>query len=123
IPSRRLEVIGDSFAVTYGIDGCGDRTNGDENAYLSWAWVLARTVKADVDIIAQSGMGMAFSLDGSTTFTIPSVYGNTLGTQNTTKWDFTKYIPDAILIDVGENDQNAKASGTPVYNAATFKQK
>jgi hypothetical protein len=123
IPGRRLEVIGDSFAVAYGIDGCGDRTNGDENADKSWAWDLARLVKADVDIIAQSGMGMAFSLDGSTTFVIPAVYDNALGTQNQTKWDHSKYIPDAILIDVGENDQNAKANGTPVYNAATYKQK
>jgi Carbohydrate esterase 2 N-terminal len=123
IPNRRLEVIGDSFAVAYGIDGCGDRTNGDENAYMSWGLVLGRLVNADVHILGQSGMGMAFSLDGSTTFTIPSVYGLTLGTQNQTKWDFSKYIPDAVLIDVGENDQNAKANGTPVYNAATFKQK
>jgi hypothetical protein len=123
IPGRRLEVIGDSFAVAYGIDGCGDRTNGDEDANKSWAWDLARTVKADVDIIAQSGIGMAFSLDGSTTFTIPAVYTNALGTQNQTKWDTSKYIPDAILIDVGENDQNSKSNGTPVYNATTYKQK
>ena len=40
IPARKIEVIGDSFAVAYGIDGCGDRTNGDENAYASWGWVL-----------------------------------------------------------------------------------
>jgi lysophospholipase L1-like esterase len=123
IPNRRLEVIGDSFAVAYGIDGCGDRTNGDENAYMSWGLVLGRMVKADVHMVAQSGMGMAFSLDGSTTFTIPAVYGLALGTQNQTKWDLSKYIPDAVLIDVGENDQNAKSDGGALYNAATFKQK
>ena len=124
VPSRRIEVIGDSFAVAYGLEGCADRTNADENAYLSWGMVTGRMVKADVHIVAQSGMGMAFSLGLGPT--IPDVYGLELGTQNTAKWDFSKYVPDAVLIDVGENDQNAKNTAMPpqnVYNAATFKMK
>jgi hypothetical protein len=122
IPGRRIEVIGDSFAVAYGLEGCADRTNAQENAYLSWGMVTGRMVKADVHIVAQSGVGMAFSLGGNPT--MPDIYGLTLGQQSMAKWDYSKYVPDAVLIDLGENDQNAKDNNNmSLYNATTFKAK
>jgi hypothetical protein len=120
IPARRIEVIGDSFAVAYGLEGCADRTNAQENAYLSWGMVTGRMVKADVHIVAQSGVGMAYSLGGNPK--MPDYYGLMFGGGNTAKWDFSKYIPDAVLIDLGENDQNATSmAGAKLYDATTFK--
>jgi endoglucanase len=104
-PTRRIEVIGDSFAVAYGIDGCTDVVNGDEDAWRSWGWILGRAVQADVHIIATSGIGVIYNLSDGDNHTL-NTYPLTFGWAGPGNWDFSKYTPDAVIIDLGTNDMN-----------------
>ena len=103
VPSRRIEIIGDSISAGYGNEGCPFEVN--ENSDLAYGAVAARAVGADVHIIAQSGIGMAKSL--SNAVTMPEIYERTFGGNNTTAWDFSKYTPDVVVINLGTNDNNA----------------
>ena len=108
IPPRRLEVIGDSISAGYGNEGCPWDTN--ENADLTYGALAASEVGADLHIIAQSGIGMAKSL--SNAVTMPAIYEHTFGDNETTAWDFSKYSPQVVVINLGTNDNAAKVNTT-----------
>lgn len=115
LPTRRIEVIGDSISAGYGDEGCPFGPN--ENSDLAYGAVAARAVGADVHIIASSGIGMAKSLSNAKT--MPQIYEHTFGDNNTTAWDFTRYAPDVVVINLGTNDNNAGVDKTAYKTAYT----
>ncbi len=106
-PPHKLEVIGDSISAGYGDEGTYPCTFSDttENHYLTYEAIAARTVNADLYTEAWSGIGMLRNNDNSTTGTMPERYGRTLPVKDTTDtWDFSKFVPDAVVINLGTND-------------------
>ena len=106
--------------------------NGEySNAWYSYAMVTARNLKAQVSIIAQEGISL---LDNSGYFHAPesigmeSIYDKLhfnpdLG--NVTNWDFRGYIPQVVVIDIGQYDavpedymkEDAKGEKAKVWQA------
>ncbi|HSQ65580.1 MAG TPA: GDSL-type esterase/lipase family protein [Polyangiaceae bacterium] len=113
IPSRRMEIIGDSISAGFGDEGCPWDVN--ENSDLSYGAVAARAVGADVHIVAQSGIGMVKSYNSTTT--MPQIYGRTFGENDNTPWDFTKYSPDVVVINLGTNDAAGGVDATQYQTA------
>jgi lysophospholipase L1-like esterase len=121
--TRRIEVIGDSMSCGYGVLGSSasctaDSSNEDHDD--SYGAITARTLGADLFTIASSGRGVYRNNDGSTTGTLPDVYGLALpygsgpGGLWTSTWDFASWTPDAVVIDLGTNDY---AEGNPTPGA------
>ena len=103
-PGRLLEVIGDSISAGYGNLGVETHPPWDntcsfsldtEAAYQSYSWQLARSLTADVNIVARSGWGIYRDNNGDTAGVLSSVYANTLGTQPAPAWSFSQQ-PDAV---------------------------
>jgi lysophospholipase L1-like esterase len=115
VPSRRIEIVGDSISAGYGNEGCPFEVN--ENSDLAYGAVAARAVSADVHIIATSGIGMAKSLSNAPT--MPTIYEHTFGANNATAWDFTKYAADVVVINLGTNDMNAGVDKTAYKTSYT----
>lgn len=115
IVTRRMEVIGDSISAGYGNEGCPFEPN--ENSDLAYGAIAARAVGADVHILATSGIGMAKSLSNAPT--MPAIYEHTFGANNATMWDFTKYTPDVVVINLGTNDLSANVDLTAYKTAYT----
>jgi len=120
-PGRQLEIIGDSISAGYGNLGVETHPPWDntcsfsletESAYQAYSWQLARSLKADVAIVARSGWGVYRDFDGNTAGVLASVYANTLGTQPVPAWDFS-WQPDAVLINLGTNDSAKGDPGQP----------
>jgi hypothetical protein len=114
-PSRRLEVIGDSISCGYGNEGKDQNehfTPATENGYLSYGAVAARRVGAEYTCIAWSGRTMW------PTNSIPEVYDYTLPDDTTSRCDFTKWIPGAILINLSTNDWNKGAPDEASWTGA-----
>lgn len=60
-PSRKILIIGDSISAGFGVDGKKAEDpflNETSNAYMTYGWITARAVKADVTIAAWSGKKM-----------------------------------------------------------------
>lgn len=98
LPTRKLEIFGDSV------------TSGGEAIprYFAYAPTLGRELDADVHIISKGGTGVASSFSGQATllqYWDNLAHPNVFWAPDGTKWDLTRWIPDAVLITIGHNDQ------------------
>jgi Carbohydrate esterase 2 N-terminal/GDSL-like Lipase/Acylhydrolase family len=118
-PARRIEVIGDSLSVGAGVEGtsttCTPGIDAFTNNYLAYGSVAARSVQADVVTIAWSGIGVYVSY-GGTAPTMPQRYDYAIPNDNTA-WDFTKYQPQVVVINLGTNDFASGNPGQPYVDA------
>lgn len=122
VATRRLEVIGDSISAGYGNEGtlpCQFESK-TENHYLSYEALAARALQAELYTEAWSGIGLYRNNDGSMTETMNDRYSRTLPDTKTSSWDFSKYVPDALVINLGSNDFAKGDPGAP-FQAAYLK--
>ncbi|MDO4340073.1 MAG: electron transporter RnfD [Eubacteriales bacterium] len=119
LPERKLEVYGDSVsagevseAVQY--TGKEDPSHKGEfsNSWYSFAWMTARKLNAQIHDIAQGGIAL---LDGTGWFQEPDYIGMERiwdklhyhpAFGKAVSWDFTNYIPQAVVIALGQNDSH-----------------
>lgn len=109
--SRKIELVGDSISAGFGSRGSASThgcpvtgwTSGNPYTYN---WFLAEYFQADLVPIAWSGKGMYQNCcdNGET---MPAYYLQTLGGGHYTEdWNFSRYVPDMLLINLGTNDFN-----------------
>lgn len=122
---RLIEIIGDSISAGYGNLGSEVHPPWDntcsfsldtESAYQAYGSLVARSLGAEVSIVARSGWGVYRDASGDTSNVLSSVYANTLGTQNTLQWDFKRQA-DAVVINLGTNDSAQGDPGQPYEDA------
>ena len=110
LPKRKIEFIGNSITCGYGIESTNPKegfSDETENHYLTYAAITARNLNAQHVVVARSGIGIYRNYGAPKTGSkdnMPSVYGNTLFGVAEPKWDFTKYVPDVVCINLGTND-------------------
>lgn len=101
---RKLEFYGDSITCGYGIEDNSGNDSGTghfKNNYLSYDAITARHFDAQLSVIAQSGIGITVSWFPSI---MPEIYDLTDPHDKKTKWDFTTYTPDIVVINLFQND-------------------
>ena len=115
---RRIEVIGDSISCGYGDEGANQNehfTPATENGYLTYGAIAARKFGADFLDIAWSGRKMWPDN------TIPEIYDLALPFDKDSAWNFSRQVPDAVLINMATNDfgrENPDETGwTNAYKA------
>lgn len=116
---RRLEFYGDSVSAgevseAVGYAGKEDPEHKGEftNSWYSFAWMTARKLKAEIHDVAQGGIAL---LDYTGWFREP----NQTGMESVwdkihynpdisapTQWDFSKYVPQAVVVALGQNDSH-----------------
>ena len=134
LPSRKIEFIGNSITCGYGNEGLKKEEGFDyatENHYYSYASITARNLQAQHWVVARSGIGAYRNYDGPKTgnpeSNMPVQYEYTgyawkpeLRKEPTflqEKWDFSRYQPDVVCINLGTNDLS-----TPNYDLTLLKQ-
>ena len=107
----KIEIYGDSITVGYNnMREEMAESPSPQNSCMTYGWLAAQQIDADVNIIARTGIGMSSS--NGANFYMKNAYKLTycaetefLGyNKRNPKWDFTKYIPDVVVINVGTND-------------------
>jgi hypothetical protein len=105
------------------MDGAGPTctaSSDNENHYLTFSALTARQLAADLHAIAWSGIGMYRNYGSATASAdaMPSVYARTLASQSTSTWDFAKWQPHVVVINLGTNDASTNGDpGTPYETA------
>ena len=134
LPSRKIEFIGNSITCGYGNEGLKKEEGFDyatENHYYSYASIVARNLQAQHWVVARSGIGAYRNYNGPKTgnpeSNMPIQYEYTgyawkpeLRKEPTflqEKWDFSRYQPDVVCINLGTNDLS-----TPNYDLSLLKQ-
>jgi hypothetical protein len=104
-PQRRIEFYGDSITSGMGDespDNGRDDLTKDKNSFMSYAAITARSLNAEVHMISQSGIGVMI---GFPPFTMPDFYDQLSAVgSNHTKWDFSTWTPDVVVINLMQND-------------------
>ncbi|GAB3935232.1 SGNH/GDSL hydrolase family protein [Mucilaginibacter myungsuensis] len=101
---RRMEFYGNSITCGYAVlDTTGkDRgTSPYEDHYQSYAAITARHFNADYNCIARSGIGILISWFPQT---MPEMYDLLDPTDPKSKWDFKRYTPDLVVVNLFQND-------------------
>ena len=125
--NRRIEFIGDSFTVGYGVDGkLGDPDSfvfKATNASKSYAFLLADGYKADFQVNAFSGRGLVRNYDNIVPewtvsrlyeYTVPGLAESDLASgvpDAELRYDFGSFHPQVIVLFIGIND----FQGNPPY--------
>jgi hypothetical protein len=101
---RKIEFFGNSITCGYGVlDTTGkDRGTGEfEDNYQSYAAITARHFDAEYYCIAKSGIGMMVSWFP---LIMPEMYNRLDATDAQSRWDFKKYTPDVVVVNLFQND-------------------
>jgi hypothetical protein len=104
-PQRRIEFFGDSITSGMGNEAPpegDDDLAKDKNSFRSYAALTARALNAELHMTSRSGIGVMISWFP---FTMPDYYDqvNADG-DNDSKWDFRKWTPDVVVINLMQND-------------------
>lgn len=103
---RKIEFYGNSITSGYAnedtVEADGDSPEGKyKNNYLSYAAVTARHFNAQYHCTSKSGIGVLVSWFP---MIMPEMYNRLNPNNEHSKWDFSSYQPDVVVINLGEND-------------------
>lgn len=113
-PDRRIEFIGNSITSGYGVEGDSSNCHFSpqtENACMSYASITARSFNAEYFLISYSGRGVVRNYGDSNRTSpdpMPALYDRTCFFDSTLKWNFSRWIPQAVVINLGTNDFSTK---------------
>lgn len=104
LKTRKMEFYGNS--ITCGLSnedssGSENRASIYENNYLAYGAITARHFNAQYHCIARSGIGLMAS---TSDLTMPQMYDLLNPFDSGSKWDFTKYTPDIVVVNLLQND-------------------
>ncbi|HEY8206800.1 MAG TPA: SGNH/GDSL hydrolase family protein [Myxococcaceae bacterium] len=119
-PTRRIEILGDSLTAGFGNLGGGPNcpfSAATEDGYRSYATIAGRQLRAEVHFVAWSGRGVIRNYAMDSIDTLPQLYERTLPEDPKSRWDFSRWTPDAVVIEAGGND-----FGQPGLDAGAYQQ-
>ncbi len=124
LPSRRLEFIGNSITCGYGIEdtvGLKKFSYSTQNHYYTYAALTARALGAQCQVVARSGIGIYRNCNGNRggdSNTMQALYPFTLFGTSGVRWDFSRYQPDVVCVNLGTNDTTSPGYDTNLLAAA-----
>lgn len=130
-PSLKIEVFGDSVsageiseAVAYVGKEDPEHNGQYSNSWYSYAWMTARKLHAQIHDIAQGGIAL---LDQTGWFCEPEAVGMETAWNKIhynpqfglkTEWDFSEYIPQIVIVAIGQNDSHPRDYMKEEYDGA-----
>ena len=117
----KIEFIGDSITCGYGVDDEVPEhhfSTATEDATRTYAWKTAAALNADYSFVSFSGHGIisgyTLTEEKLLTHLVPPVYehigksnGSAAGFVDVDQpWDFSLFVPDFIVINLGTNDDS-----------------
>ncbi|QKX57575.1 uncharacterized protein TRUGW13939_04693 [Talaromyces rugulosus] len=109
-PTQKIEIIGDSISVGYGLDGTYPCINSAalEDNPKTYGALAAESLGADYSVIAWSGIGLVRNYVTTTIDTspvMPELYTRYGADDADDSYTFpADWIPDAVVINLGTND-------------------
>ncbi len=110
LPERKIEFIGNSITCGYGVEATeANAPYLDEtgNHYYTYAAETARRLNAQAMVVARSGIGVYRNYNGPRTgdaVNMNTEYSHTLLYNKDYQWDFSRYTPQVVCINLGTND-------------------
>ena len=112
LPERRIEFIGNSITCGYGVESTDQNehfSDETENHYYTYAAITARNLKAQHVVVARSGIGIYRNYGAPKSGSddcMPRMYPYTNFMDKSQQWDFSRYQPDVVCVNLGTNDMS-----------------
>lgn len=107
----RLECLGDSITSGEGLAGPVSLIGWSSNIFSSeghYFFRAAEMLNAEARVVSMSGWGIYCGWDGNRTCNLPSIYEQVCATGGAVEQhDFSTWQPDAVIINLGTNDNGA----------------
>lgn len=101
---RKIEFYGNSITAGYAVEDISGNDSPDSiftNNYLSYAAITARHFDAEYRAICKSGIGITVSWFP---LIMPQLYDRLNPSDENSKWDFSLFQPDVVVINLFQND-------------------
>ena len=141
LPVRKILAIGDSITCGEYIELSDPSQVGDgtTNAELAYESLLAKYFNAQINIVAYGGKGIVRDWRGMNTQMLkdaaaegtlsnpkeivcaPDFFERALPDDPSSMWDHSKYVPDLVIICIGQNDFSQVSLPVSEYVAAYVK--
>lgn len=122
LPERKMLVLGDSVTCGEAIDRVPGARKEPAwwNARASYGMLMARELRAQVQLVCYGGRGLIRSWDNKTEdYNLPDYYRLAVADKEApAQWDQRDYQPDVILSAIGTNDFNPGIPDRERYVAA-----
>jgi hypothetical protein len=116
MPERKIEFYGDSITSGMGNEDQSRIDNANsalKNNYLAYGAMTARNLNAQYRSISFSGIGIMVSWYPKI---MPDVYNRLNPEDPNSKWDFSKWTPDVVVINLFQNDSWRLSTLNPMPN-------
>lgn len=115
---RKIEFIGDSITCGYGVI-----SNPSESSYhtfqqdstMTYAYFTAKELEADAHYESISGKGIVCNCNGEKDYELPLFFEH--ASQTKEPWDFTRWVPNIVIINAGTNDAAGAIADTAFTEA------
>ena len=101
---RKIEFYGNSITAGYAVEDTTGNDSPDStntNNYLSYSAITARHFNAEYQCVCKSGIGITISWFP---YVMPDIYDRLDPMNPESKWDFSKYKPDIVVVNLFQND-------------------
>ncbi len=106
-PPRKIEFIGDSYTSSSGNEwtqSTSAPSDSFSNIYKGFGSIIARHYGAQYMMTSRGGIGLVHDYTGNYGNNLPAFYNRTFFYSPTPKWDFSKWVPNLVVICLGLND-------------------
>lgn len=116
LSERRIEFIGNSITCGYGVESTerdAPFLDATCNHYFTYAARTARALEAQHVVVARSGIGVYRNYNGPRNgdkINMNTEYTHTLLYDTSEQWDFTRYTPQVVCINLGTNDTSTSGA-------------
>lgn len=124
LSQRTIEFIGNSITCGYGTestDAADPFEEDTENHWLTYARIVADSLKARYHCVARSGIGVYRNFDAPKEGCKENMrwqYPYTLFNQHDELWDFSRYQPQVVCVNLGTNDFSTNNYDLKLYEKA-----
>lgn len=102
-PKRKIEFFGNSITCGHGAEDNSNNSGAPEffNNYRAYGAVTARHFNAQYHCTSKSGIGITVSWFPEV---MPDIYNRLNPKDSNSRWDFSQYIPDIVVVNLFQND-------------------
>ena len=105
LPKRKIEFFGNSITCGHGVEVMPDSADTGApqffNNYLAYGSITARHFNAQYHCTSKSGIGITISWFPEV---MPDIYDRLDPKDPGSKWDFSRYTPDIVVVNLFQND-------------------
>jgi hypothetical protein len=126
--AHKIEFVSDSTIDGYGVEGAGPNCpagtlEASHSARKGLAGLVTSDLSADAIMVSYSGKGLWQNSYRPDTETMGVLYPRTLPDDATSLWDFSRFVPDVVVVSLGGSDYDKVGAADDPAPLAQFTQK